>query len=176
MSPNPRPTRLTDAMKQAVAEELVADLIKDNELEEGQREGAVADIVRHAHSNMDGYELAKTLDDRCCWSCDLSMAEALDGYSSVARKHLDAAQRAWFEAEMPTPPAEPGQRIEFTWGGQDYTGTVGEVFAHGVAQFAVKIDGDADADAASQRRAIVNWENCRPISLAARVANGETVL
>lgn len=164
MSPNPRPTRLTEDMKLAAAAELVGDLIKEHHLDEQQRAGAIADIARHASSSMDGYEIAKTLDDRCYWSCDLEMAEALDGYSHIAHKHLAAAQLAWFEAEKPTAPAEPGQRIEFKWGGKAHTGTVDEIYAHGAAQFTVKVDGDEAADTSSQRRAIVNWEDCRPIS------------
>lgn len=161
MTTNPRPTRLTDAMKLAAATDLVADMIKSHDLEENQRDGAVRDIVQHATAHMDGYELAKVLDDRCMWSCDLGMAEALDGYSAAARKQLEIAQKAWFETEQPAQPAEAGQRIAFKWGGQQHTGTVGEVWAHGVAQFAVKVDGDDMADASSQRRAIVDWEDCR---------------
>jgi hypothetical protein len=163
MTTNPRPTRLTDAMKLAAAADLVADMIRNHDLEENQRDGAVRDIAQHATAHMDGYELAKVLDDRCLWSCDLAMADALDGYSSAARKQLDIAQKAWFEAEMPTAPAAAGQRIAFKWGGQSHTGTVGEVWAHGVAQFAVKVDGDDMADTSSQRRAIVNWEDCQLI-------------
>lgn len=163
MSQNPRPTRLTEAMKLAAATDLVTDMIKSHDLDEGQRDGAIRDIAKHAAQNMDGYELAKTLDDRCYWSCDLVMAEALDGYSSAARKQLDAAQKAWFEAEQPTPPVEPGQRVEFKWGGKRHTGIVGAVYPHGVAQFTVKVDGDEAGDGASQSRAIVNWEDCQPI-------------
>lgn len=162
-----RPTRLTDEMKKAVAAELVADLIKEGHLEEDQTDDAIRDIMRCAHNGIGGYELAKELDDRCHWDCDLEMATVLDDYSFIARNHIDAAQRAWFESEKPKPPAQPGDRVSFIWGRESHTGTIDSVFEHGAAQFTIKIDGDGAADTSSQRRAIVNWEDVTPLPAGA---------
>lgn len=154
-------------MKKAVAAELVADLIEEGHLRESQTDDAIRDIMQCAHNGIGGYELAKELDSRCRWDCDLEMATVLDNYSFMARNHIDAAPWQWFEVEKPEPPAKPGDRVSFVWGREDHTGTIDSVFEHGAAQFAIKIDGDQAADTSSQRRAIVNWEDVTPSSAGA---------
>jgi hypothetical protein len=155
---SPRPKIGTPAMKLAAAQRVVADLVKGGHLEAREVEGAAEQIAKHGERWGDGYSLAKALDDREYWDCNLDMAETLDGFGSELDREIRAAQKAWFEAEKPEPPFAVGERIAFNSLGKQETGIIDAIYEHGVAQYTVKVDGDAEADGKSRRRLIIDWE------------------
>lgn len=156
-----RPTRLTDEMRLAAALETAKDLQRDCHDFRGEDINELAkQIASEAHhEHMDGYELAKRLDDHCYWQPDTMMVEALDNWSSNARRELDRAQKAWREATNPQPAFKVGDRVKLK------DGSTGEVtdadYKYGIAQYLVKIDGDPLAET-SERRRIVNYEDAAP--------------
>lgn len=157
----PRPTRLTDEMRLAAALETAKDVQRDcydfRQDDVGEIAQNIASVARHAH--MDGYELARALDDRCGWSPDSSVVEALDNWSSNARIELEKAQKAWREATNPQPDFKVGDRVKLKDGA---TGEVTDAnYKYGVAQYLVKIDGDPAAET-NQARRIVNYEDASP--------------
>lgn len=157
-----RPTKATPEMELAAAKETVAELVTAGHLTEAEAEDAAANIVAEGRYNRDGYKLAKALDDRWHWDCDLDMADILDGHSSALDDQIKAAQKAWFEAERPSPPVEIGTRVCFRWGREPHTGIVDAIYEYGIAQYTVRVDGDPAADSPSQSRAIINWEDVSP--------------
>lgn len=157
----PRPKKATPEMRRAAADIIIADLVKDGHLESAEAAACAADLAAVTAYHMDGYGIAKELDGRFRWSCNLGMAEVLDGFPLAIRAEVEKAEKAWFEAESPQMPVPLGSAVEFTWGGLFHTGVVESVYAFGTAQFAVKVDGDAAAEAPSNRRAIINWEDVR---------------
>lgn len=152
-----RPIILTDEMKQRAARQVAEALRKFGHIEESQIDDSVRDIARVGYAHMDGYQLAKALDERCYWDCDMSMLDELDTWSSAAKLEIKAAQQKWVEDNKIEPPFPVGTRVIARWGGEDHTGTIDEVYAHGVAQYAVKVDNDSDPT----RRIIVDFEDAR---------------
>ena len=160
----PRPKTLTQEMLSRVGEELAASLAKSGRIEKGEIASCAADIAKVGRLHMDGYELAKTLDDRCGWDCDLMMAEDLDDFSSMADAEIKAAQKAWVERNGIKPPFELGTRVMTSHG---ETGVLDEVYPHDIAKYCVKIDGDTHKG----RRIILAFEDVVPVVTAASVAN-----
>ncbi|PWJ88403.1 hypothetical protein C8D77_111126 [Mesorhizobium loti] len=152
----PRPTRLTPEMALRAGRVVAEQLSKDGHIEPRQFNDAAADIARHGRPHMDGYKLAKALDDDEGWDCDMQMVEALDDFSHAADKEIKAAQKAWAEANDIKPPFPVGTSVIARWGGDDYPGTIDQVFGYGVAQYAVKADGETGTT-----RMIVDYENVR---------------
>jgi hypothetical protein len=148
----------------ASAKQTVADLIKSGLLDEPEdADEYAADIARYGGRHMDGYELAKKLDDYCHWGCDLAMAEELDGFSSYARKEIEDAEKDWAERNAIKPPYPNGTRVSFQRG---KIGSIDEVYAHGTAKYAIAEDGEE-----STSRWIVNFEDVTPI--ASGIDSGE---
>ena len=155
-----RPRYLTPEIAIAAAKEIVAELIRVGELEDSEAERSIADIARVGRTYMDGYELAKTLDDRCHWACNFTMAETLEGFSSVARNEIEKAQKAWVERNKIEPQHPTGTRVRF---GSE-RGTIDGVYEYGPAQYLIKVDGDAKADGPANSRRIVNFEDVTPLA------------
>ncbi|EHK57666.1 hypothetical protein [Allomesorhizobium alhagi] len=158
---HPRPTRLTPEAALRAAQGIAEELFRAGHIEQRELEDAAKDIAKHAGRHMDGYELAKTLDSYARWDCNLEMAEVLDGFSSTADEEIKAAQQEWATAHNIQPPFPVGTHVIARWGGQDYCGTIDEIYRHGVAQYAVKADGETGSS-----RMIVNFENVRAIDVA----------
>lgn len=108
---------------------------------------------------MDGYELARALEERYHWICDFAIAEVLNDLSGVARDLLLKAQKTWADTERPKPPYSINDRIKLRNSGK--TGIITEI--RGPSQFLVAIDGDPQAFGPSERRSIVNFEDALPV-------------
>jgi len=153
-----RPTRLTDDMRFAAALETAKDVkrdcfdFRDEDVDDMAKQ--IAAEARYEH--MDGYELAKNLDNHCGWMPDTMVVEALDNWSTNARRELEKAQKAWRDATNPQPALKVGDRVRLK------SGETGEItdanYQYGVAQYLVKIDGDPNAEKTQARR-IVNYED-----------------
>jgi len=157
----PRPINATPAMVERAAAATVADMERCGVLLDIDPEQARRDIAKCGRSYMDGYELAKALDDRCYWSCDFELAEALDGFAGHLRDALEAAEKEWAERTNPQPPFPDGTRVQFS-GGRE-RGIIDGIYKHGVAKYTVIVDGDPDTGLPHQSRRILRFEE---VSLA----------
>lgn len=165
-----RPTRLTDEMRLAAALETAKEVKRDcfDLREEDTNELAVQIASQARHAHMDGYELAKQLDSRCGWSPDTVMVEALDNWSSNARRELEKAQKAWRDETNPQPAFNVGDRVKTNRG---KTGVVTDTnYQYGIAQYLMKEDGDEMADGPSQRRTVINYEDAQAADAASNAS------
>lgn len=153
-----RPKTTTQEMRRAAAERTVDELIRHGHLTQAEREDSIDTLAKAGERHLDGYQIAKNLDDRYHWDCNLAMAEDLDLFPHHLDDELKKAERAWFERVKPEPPFPDGTRVAF---GRGCTGLIDGVYEYGVAKFAIKVDGDAEADTESRRRSIVNFEDVR---------------
>lgn len=152
----PRPKFNGDvALRAALA--TADDLIRDGHVDAEEREDVAKQIFEAAGGPYtDGYSIAKHLDDRCCWDCNMQIAECLDGFSSHADAELRLAEKAWAERNSIVAPLPIGVRIKLKTG---ETGTIDGVYEYGSAKFLVKIDGDPAAVGKSKSRRIINFED-----------------
>jgi hypothetical protein len=160
----PRPKTLTLEMLARISGKLAASLAKSGHIEATEIDNCAADIAKVGRHHMDGYELAKALDDRCYWDCNLMMADDMDSFSSLADAEIKAAQKAWAERNGIKPPFELGTRVTTCHG---ETGVLDEVYAHDVAKYCVKVDGDPN----KTRRSIVAFEDVVPVVTAKTAAD-----
>ncbi len=151
-----RPKQLSPEMRLSAARLVVADLIKEGRIEDASAEQYAKDIAEYGRRHIDGYQLAKELDEHCYWECDLAMAETLDGFSSYARSEIEAAEKAWAERVNPSPPLAIGARVRLPRG---ETGTIDEIYKYGTAKFCIAVDGDPKAGPPSHARRIVDFED-----------------
>lgn len=155
----PRPNKMTpgialNAGRKVAAELLSADLVQ------GKLDEIAQDIARCGNRYDDGYKLAKELERRCGWDCDLQIAEELDGFSSYVRSGIEAAEKAWAERNAITRPFPDGTRVRLRRG---ETGVITGVYECGGARFLVAIDGDDAAAPPTNSRRIINFEDATEI-------------
>lgn len=118
-TPNKRPTQVTDAMAREAALELAVELIKGGGFEKTDIPEELADDIMKAsdwNRHMDGYELARELENKCYWSPDASMVEDLDSFSSRCDRRLEAAEKTWATENPMEPPFPVGTQVKHHWG------------------------------------------------------------
>jgi hypothetical protein len=155
MITDPRPRSLTPEMALRAAL-VVADRLVKNAGMDGTVEDIAHDIAEHGRPHMDGYELAKKLDNYCYWDCDLQIAEELDMFGGEAHREIERAQKEWVERNNITPQHPVGARVKLPRG---EIGVITGIYEHGPAQYLVAIDGDALASLPTNSRRIVNFED-----------------
>lgn len=160
----PRPKTLTSEMRLGVAKEIADDLVKAGKLTADQIPQAVADIARQGERHLDGYEIAKRLDQSHHWDCDLEMANILDAFSTLASSQIRTAEKEWFARNDIKPPLQIGARIKSKCGS---VGTIDGVYDYGPAKYTMIEDGDVQAKPPTNRRLIVNFEDAEEIKAAA---------
>ena len=156
VSTEKRPFKISDEAMRQCAAEMFDRLTKCCDMKDFQRDDAIRDLVKHGRPYMDGYQLAKTLDDSAHWDCDLTMAEELDAFSALLDRALERAEREWAERCKIEPPLPVGTAVVARWGGQDITVTIDSIYKHGVAKYCVKRDGELGTSCM-----IVSFENVR---------------
>jgi hypothetical protein len=156
----PRPKALTPEMLLSIGTELASMLAKSGHIDTDQIEASAADIAKVGRRHIDGYELAKALDDRCYWDCNLMMADDLDAFSSLADDRIKAAQREWADRNNVQPPYPIGTKVKNKRG---EVGVLDEVYSHGVAQYLVKMDDEKRPTC----RSILFFEDVMPVEAAA---------
>lgn len=154
MSTEPRPNFSADIAK-AAAKSVAGALLMEGLIESNEVSELADAIAKHGGRHMDGYQLAKRLDDHG-WDCDLPMAEALDGWWSSINREIDKAQKAWAERNDIQPPLPVGTRVTTNCGEK---GTIDAIYTYGAAQYCVAIDGETRSGA----RLIVNFEDVREL-------------
>jgi hypothetical protein len=116
---NRRPTH-TDAMRLEAAQQLVERLIKSGILPPQEIDGAAEDIAKATRYEWsDGYKMAKELEDRHHWDCDMQIAEALEEFEPILERIYSAAEQQW-ATENPRDPVYP-DGASVTWRGKPAT-------------------------------------------------------
>jgi len=117
----------------------VEALVQGGMLERRDAEEASDDIARCADYMMDGYELAKALDNRCGWQPCAQMVEELDNHSAAWSIAHSAAVRGWVQQHGITAPHQVGARVVVPWRGGTQPGTI-ERIVEEAAEYHVMLD------------------------------------
>lgn len=125
MTSTPKRPCVTDEMVREAAIELLNSYDQDA--------SGADDIVKNYTHWMDGYELAKALDDYCYWSVDARMVEILDDLPSRVQKILEKAQKEWATEYNIQPKLGIGVKVA--------RGVIAGIYEHGPASYKVKEHG-----------------------------------
>ena len=112
----------------------------------------LARVCRHAH--MDGYELAKELDNVCGWMPTAQDVETLDNFGCDVREAHRQACIAWALGNNIQPPLPVGTMTTL--------GEITGIYAHDGACYEILRTGDTDPT----RRRIVRFEDAREAAAA----------
>jgi hypothetical protein len=113
---NKRPA-ITDAMRKQAAEQLVQSMVRQHLLDEGQVEGSADDIVKATrYEQFDGYKIARELESRCHWDCDMPIAEAMEEFHGLLQAIYDDAENRWAADNPRGPEFTDGDAVK--WRGQ----------------------------------------------------------
>lgn len=124
-STNKRPSKTKEMRRQAACV-IAARMIKLGLIDDENE--SIEDIVEATQYAAfdDGYKIAKRLEDRHHWDCDMALAEELDGFSGELEKIHEAAEKQW-AAENPHEPAFPAGAVVM-WRGEPAT-------VHGIYEY-----------------------------------------
>jgi len=109
----------------------------------------VADVVKCYRNHMNGYELAKELESRCCWSISVMDVEELDSMDSEVREIHRTACLAWAKENDIRPPLQIGTITT--------QGEITGIYAHNGACYEIRKNGETN----ESRRLIVRFEDAR---------------
>ena len=150
-SPNQRPRRVTDAMALRAAERITDDLIQSSFFGIEERDEIIADLleVTRFDRTVDGYQIARTLENSKHWECDLQIAECLDRFSDLCSEALRQAEWRW-AVENPMKQSFPtGHPVSTAYG----DGRIDSIYDRGAHKYVVQV-GD--------RKLIIPFEDVRP--------------
>jgi hypothetical protein len=149
-----RPSSHTPAVRAKAVEAILDDVMKQEDIPEGEREQTRKALEDAFEYKDDGYDAAKTLDTYHGWCPDASLVETLDCFSGeLWRTHREAVA-AWVKEYSITPQFKVGDRVEATWGYEEITGTIRSIDTD-VAQYTIQRTPDENGGA------IVNFEDTR---------------
>lgn len=140
----PRPL-VNDAMVREAAVKLLA---------RAQRGEDPEDLVSAYRPHLNGYELARELDDRFYWDVDAALVEDLDGMSWAVREVHEAACKQWVTEYNIQPPLLDGTEIT--------KGVIHGVCLHSPACYQVKEHGCTQEG----RFLIVKFEDAKAVAQA----------
>lgn len=143
--------KFSPTLARYAAEDIVGELVKADVMPQSDAEGAVDDLVKYGWKHMDGYELAKALDDYAHWDCNFKMVEILDGFGYAISAQIGKAEKDWAKLTSPQPPHPMGTRVKLYRG---ELGTIDGIYEHGAAKYLVKVDGER-----GNGRRIINFED-----------------
>lgn len=151
----PRPTKLTDDMKRAVAERVAKECA---EWAEDEPTNWIAPLCAIIRPHSDGYALARELEDRHGVAPDARLVEILDGVHWEVTREIERAEKAWAERVNPQPPLPIGSRVR--WRGiRDERGALAGIYEYGPGKYLIDVDGSGPK--AGKR--IVNFEDVRAL-------------
>lgn len=136
-----------------ISNELVATVAASFCTRRGWDADQAADIARVYRANMDGYELAKELDNRCGWMPTAQDVDALDSFSDRVRKAHREVCIAWARDNNVQPPLPVGAMTT--------RGEITGIYKHDAACYEIRESGDQD----SARRLIVRFEDARALTV-----------
>lgn len=129
-----------------ITPEIVAKAVRGIAKLYGWGDDAVAQIVEIVRSPIDGYQLAKALDDRFFWDISVSDVEELDNVWDAVRNIHKEACYAWateYDIQPPYPIGTMTTRGEITG-----------IYKHDAACYEIRETGDTN----ESRRLIVKFE------------------
>jgi hypothetical protein len=133
-----------------LTKEMIAACAEKFGKENGYDDGEVRDIARVTRSAyLDGYELAKALDDECGWSPSRQDVENLDDFGGVLLEALRQAELAWVAEHNIQPPLPIGTMTT--------QGKITGVSTYSPACYEILKNGETNPT----RRSIVKFENAR---------------
>jgi hypothetical protein len=100
-------------------------------------EQSATDIAKHWRPGMDGYELAKDLENHEGWCINSQDVEELDSIDSVIRSAKTAARKDWAKAWNIQPPHPVGAKVKTSRG----NGVIAGVCEYEGATYLIKEDG-----------------------------------
>ncbi len=107
------------------------------------------DIARAYRHHMDGYQIAKRMED-FGWDVDAMFVEDMDNMGANVSTCHDEEQRLWTEQYNPQPP--------YPIGAKTTKGKITGIYEHGAAKYTIKEPGQDD-EKTGYRRLIVNFED-----------------
>lgn len=152
----PRP-KFSAEIALAAAKELAGTLAREGQIDPKDVDASAIDIAEYAEPHMDGYEIARTLENRVFWDCDLELANTLDSFAHLVNLIIAAAEKEWAARNDIKPPLECGTRVTLR---SAETGTIDRIYEYGAAKYCIAIDQDSNAVKGARR--IVNFEDVSP--------------
>jgi hypothetical protein len=148
VTPPPPPKRTPELIKAAIRQWIAKHKFWPNR----DADETVENIASCYLWGMDGYELAKELDNDCGWSITTEDVDTLDAVGLVVGRALKEARKAWAEQHNIQPPLPIGTRI-IKLG--CWRGTIAGICEYTPAAYRVKEDGCTYAG----RHLIVKFED-----------------
>jgi hypothetical protein len=100
-------------------------------------EEAATDIAKHWRPGIDGYELAKDLENHEGWGIDAQDVEGLDSIDFAISRAKTVARKEWAKAWNIQPPHPVGAKVKTPRG----KGVIAGVYEHEGATYLIKEDG-----------------------------------
>lgn len=132
-----------------VTKEMIAAAAKKLATENGWDTNQATDLAKVYRSHIDGYELAKELESRCCWDITVMDVDALDCMDSEVREIHRAACLAWVREHDIQPPLPIGTMTP--------KGEITGIYEHDAACYLIRENGETN----ESRRLIVRFEEVR---------------
>lgn len=149
----PRPELTEEQLKQ-LALELVNSLYPSG-ADQVDKEQAAADICAEYFFCMDGYELAKALDDNHGWDITRDMIDTFDSFNYMYSAAQDQLERDWVNQYGIQAPLAVGQRVTLKHNQGGGTGTITEVNYDGRARYLIQLDEEKNPNS----KAVVRYED-----------------
>lgn len=149
----PRPTINQEVIKTA-ADKLVSQPGFPLDDAGVSKDEAINDLVGCYRHHMDGYELAKALDDDHGWQIDTMLVNELDAMSCIVSDMVKEAEKAWVRECNIQPPLPVGTEL-------DIGVITGICDDHYPACYLVKPHGDGPDEQTGNRRRVIRFEDAK---------------
>jgi hypothetical protein len=110
-------------------------------------ESDAEDIADCYYEHIDGYELAKRLENDCHWDISVDMIEHLDSMEHYVSEEHEIVLKKWVIDSKIEPPFENGTKVK--------QGVIAGIYEYGAAKFLVKRNGCTD----DRSFGIINFED-----------------
>ena len=110
--PPERPTTYTDKMNRAAAEEM-ADQLIDRHNFHASRERIANDLLKSINYWLDGYHLAKDLENYCHWNIDEEVVMTLSEMYGLRLSEKERCEKEWVAQTNPQPAFSVGDEVSF---------------------------------------------------------------
>ncbi len=171
----PCPRTPTQEQYRSIADTLLDSLIERGLKSTAEREASSCDIARVISKLgpfADGYTIARQLEERSGWDCDLQIAAALDDFSELRAIEVRRLRAEWAARNDVKPQFAIGSRVSFGPAMLE-KGEITGVSKYTPAAYEIAVDGDASAGEPHNRRRIVHFEDVAPIDAADHAAPAE---
>lgn len=137
---NPPRPQINDEIKYTAA----LKLAKDNpELNEELSPEEIATIIVEIAvdcCSLDGYYLAKKLDEEYMWDIYAQSVEILDNYDHLVNAELKKVQKEWVKTNNIQPPFSIGTKVTFKWCYEEHVGVIDKISEFDPAFYLIKTD------------------------------------